>query len=182
MFKKFCIVLTICLGMFSSLAFADTVDSDSVSTYAYNVDDKSYYIIFTGTVSGTRFLYTFDSISFDSSSSYPNSYICLQSSNKYKLVDGVWEKFSGDVNIYMNGKVSDFTTNNYDVYYSIVSNGMYEGDLVDPPAIAPTVEEAIQGIAPQLLNQLKEYLPIGVILLSIALGVSLVPRLVRLFL
>lgn len=50
---------------------------------------------------------------------------------------------------------------------------------VDTPVILP---KTVQEIVPHLLTVLKILLPVGVILLSIILGVSLLPRLVHLFL
>ena len=179
MFKKFFLVLTLCLGIFSSLAFADTIDNSKSldNSKALGIDDNIYYLEYTGSESGRRILYTFDTIKSKDSGLFIEN--CLQ----YFLVGDSFELSNSVAEISLSmGTFVNFDTNNLDVYDYIVSNNLYSGDLIDPPSMAPTVVKAIQGIAPQLSNQLKEYLPIGVIILSLGLGVSLIPRLVRLFL
>lgn len=177
MFKKFFLVLTLCLGIFGSMAFASEIDSKDLS-----LDGNSYYISYNA-AAGQVWLYTFNDYEITTRSG----------KNVFLFSEGIhYVQFSSDTDFVSQGSVynkyfegtSSYYSSNCPDFVSFVNSegGSIESIDVVPPVISPAVEEAIQGITPQLSNQLQEYLPTGVILLSLVLGVSLVPRLVRLFL
>lgn len=151
-FKKFAMMFVFCMSIFGVTAFAYT-DPEGVE-YSYRL-------------------------------SFSNGSFKAYSNSPFERVDD-----NGYISYYATGKTYIYSEN---VRYQTVESGGLIGkgwnDFVEesdveiiPPEIAPTVMEAIQKIVPDLSSQLKILLPVGVILLSTMLGVSLVRRLVPLFL
>lgn len=170
-FKRFGIMFLLCMGVFGTSVFA----SEKSSVELLGSSDYSYYL----------------------------SYIASDGDNVTVLFNEFGGSWVYDGELFYNGvsqgvsslSVSDdylyYNTNNSQVRSYLVSLGkkidssivsMPQPGGIIPPSIPPTSLEAIQTIVPQLSTQLGILLPIGVIILSIMLGVSLVPRLVHLFL
>lgn len=172
-FKKFALMFVFCMSIFGVTAFAD------VNTRSLGMDDKKYFLV-CETNSGV-FGYTFNT----ESPTFSISGVTV-----YEYVDGSWVLTTSSTNLSF-GIVSSSTyyTNNQYLYDYVLKSepnanfNYVNGDgVVVPPTIPPTALEAIAQIVPQLLSQLEVLLPVGVILLSTMLGVSLVRRLVPLFL
>lgn len=164
MYKKFLITFVLAMGVFGTVAFAGVLDNSKT----INLDSNPYYIQYTSS-SGNVWIYTFTTVTENGS--------IFGDVKSYQKINGEYvfsENHSQGVSF--NYVVKDIISNN-----SFLYNYMYDNDLVNggiiPPKVAPTVEKAIQGIAPQFLKQLGQLLPIGVIILSLVLGVSLIPRL-----
>lgn len=151
-------MFVLCMGIFGTTAFASVTapDGRAYDNYVfYQHKDGSYYQVY----SNSLFYVT------DDGSIFCNKYW-------YKFKDGksYLNTWGGVVSI---SEISSRFESNLDLGIN---------SPVVPPVVAPTVQEAISGIVPRLSNQLKILLPVGVILLSIMLGVSFLPRLVHLFL
>ena len=175
-----------CLSIFSLTAFASTdlpsVPSFVNDSYYLTKDDDGYYWCYVWSDSSMKMWV--DPVSRRVHGSNTSAKIYYLKYNGIEWVNphggSIYDDnytYFDSVGIYFNAFYGGNVTFYTDDTYSIVYN-----PAIIPPVVAPTVEKAIQGIAPQLLNQLQEYLPIGVMLLSLMLGVYLVPRLVRSFL
>lgn len=161
MFKKFLLTFVLCMGIFGVTAFA-SVQTPGGESY-------DYYLYLTS-VSG-------------------NDDIKVYSNSPFVIKNGYYYSTNSTGVYYVNGVYNGEVPSNYSLY--IVSNWELvgtnspdisnDGDVI-PPEIAPTVEKAIAKIVPDLSAQLQNLLPVGVILLSAMLVVSLVRRLVPLFL
>ena len=185
MFKKFILMFSFCISIFGITAFADV--KEDVSNYAFGLDDNLYYLSYTQ--NGNKYLVTFNS----------DSDYYFFSSEFWQISGGIRYKYNSDLMKYeynysggaiqFGDKSYEFSTNCSSLKQSLNDKGWITGDYVspgggavNPPVIAPTVGQAIQKIVPDLSNQLQVLLPVGVILLSTMLGVSLVKLLVHLFL
>lgn len=169
MFKKFLVMFAFCMSIFGITAFADTVDPLALAPDG--TEYKYYYKITNYKDTGDYcFVYSNEEINFDVSSSAIRftskgpALLCFYNS-KGELTS---------TRVATGARVITVSSGFVPV---ITQNGS-----VLPPVIAPTAQQAIAKIVPGLSTQLKVLLPVGVILLSTMLGVSLVPRLVRLFL
>lgn len=148
------------LGVFGVTVFADTIKE--IENFALAPD-------------GTKYSYSVQwSNSGDTWIAYSNTEI--------NYVNGGVTSLAGDTVFYKNGSFYASRPAGYRFHWGEMHDIVENGVLISPPVIAPTVGEAIREIIPRLSTQLKNLLPVGVILLSTMLGVSLVPRLVRLFL
>lgn len=164
-FKKFAMMFVFCMGIFGVTAFAETSNSPFL---APDGESYKYYLSYKD----IKFGYT--------THIYSNSRIYLD--GKYYKCEGNWFKYDHNYELTFSGTSSTsllYLATNSSVTDIVLSE--YTGE-VNPPEIAPTVKQAIAKIIPDLSSQLKILLPVGVILLSTMLGVSLVPRLTRSFL
>lgn len=157
MFKKILITFVFCMSIFGITAFADEIDSNT-----YNLPESYKYYVTYSDVYGVRTLYSNDVI----------------------VVSGNNISATGSCMVYVGeyGDFSDLFNSVSNVNFSVqevIKSGVIG---VFPPSIPPTALEAIAKITPGLLAQLKILLPVGLIILSTLLGVSLIPRLVHLFL
>lgn len=174
-FKKFAMMFVFCMSIFGVTAFADVVPLGDVSSHTIvlstgqtlkfgSTDDSSI----TYRISGGQIYF------------YNNSNV-----NVYILVGSSGVSVSPGA--YVTSSVYDglksFTID--DIYCGNTGSspsGLFDGSTIIPPEVAPTVKEAIAKIVPDLSAQLKILLPVGVLILSTVLGVSLVRLLVPLFL
>lgn len=184
MFKKFLIIFAFCMSIFGITAFAD-VRTEELPNNDFNVlsdvsyKDYKYYLAYVSS-NGNKITVFFNEFK-DSWTVNGIYYTNNQLSTSFEMsidVNSSYKEYNTD-----NIKFADFIKKQgKTINSSLTPSPNYPGATVNPPVIAPTVTEAIQQITPGLSAQLKKLLPVGVILLSIMLGVSLVPRLVRLFL
>lgn len=150
------------MSIFGVTAFAD-VQAPGGTVYKYSVTKKNGYIIYTNflpTVSDGKM--NISGVLYSGESYIGSVTGTLLSASDYFSSTGMKCTISG----------GGFTS-------IVEDNGNID---VIPPEMAPTVKEAIAKIVPDLSTQLKILLPVGVTILSIMLGVSLVKRLVHLFL
>ena len=170
--KKFGFFFFLFVGVFSTTVFADVNTRSHVA-----LDGKSYTYFYKITGYDSTGSYAFH---------YSDSPIKFEIKNEalYRVGEcsGYESYYNSDGSLRRKGSFSGArAVVNIESGCSVKINGVDVGGII-PPVIAPTVGEAIQGIVPRLSKQLKNLLPVGVILLSTMLGVSLVRRLVRLFL
>lgn len=165
MFKKILITFILCMSVFSVVAFADTVPLFDVPNKDIQTVYKSEFEVL---MDGNYYVRTFYH-------DYPLTY---DSSSQTFTFTGTTYFYAGNSLLSTYEKGQTYRTGST---LRNVSINNKDGGVI-PPTIPPTAKQAIQGIAPQLLKQSKNLLPVGVILLSTILGVSLVPRLVRSFL
>ena len=135
------------------------------------------------TFDGTNYKYKFDFVGYDI---YCNSVSIYKESGSYggyyvKVSDG-WMVSQSDGSTFSLWSKYEIENVKNTVGFRIEDKEIVIDGTVNPPVIAPTVKQAVAKIVPDLLEQSKKLLPVGVMLLSTMLGVSLVPRLVRSFL
>lgn len=171
MFKKIMLICSFCLLMLGTVAFADTGET---RISAPNGKDYKYYIKSTES-DFIAYFNEFESIGkyFDGGiSAYVYDCVYVKGGKTY-VVEGSVRVVCSDANFISNHQsVADF----------LKANDLGNGVGIIPPVIAPTAKEAITKIIPQLSEQLKILLPIGVTILVTLLGPQLVKRLMAWFL
>ena len=175
MFKKFLITFVLCLGMFGTVAFADTLTPpDSVKEYDYYlylvenenwiVSDSVFEITSDGTVLMTRGGYGYY---------VPSG--PLGSGNYVEWYGTDYQNSMGYTPIYYGG---NSTTGEYPILKSDIgySNfNIYNSDGTVFFSILNLIQ-MVEPIIPSFLKDLSELLPIGLVILSTLLIVSLLPR------
>lgn len=163
MFKKIFFLMSICLLCFSSIAFALEMP-----------DSKKNYIEFTFTnYGGGHHFYTFDSVGDNGVIYNVNKYEVV--GNKAIFIDSV-----GSTSINNYGNLTFYTNNSLYSSFLLTLEGSKIGDFAPP--LLDQVETSLGEMVTELLTVLKNCLPVGVMLLSMVLVVSLIPRLFHLFL
>lgn len=166
MFKKFLLTFIFCMSVFGITAFAE------VSTFAIAPNDIEYtYVTYFYNSDGQLIQYYSD-------------YEFYVDSSDIIRVGGPTVQFCDDLFLQNLNLGNGICNINDDTITGLVINASSVGGTgsIIPPEVAPTVKEAIAKIVPDLSAQLKILLPVGVLILSTVLGVSLVRRLVPLFL
>lgn len=149
--------------------FADSVSSSK----AYNLDSNNYYVSSTIIYSGLKVLYTFND--------YDGSGVISGNVNYYRYKDGSYVFYRKESSVTFSSAMRYHASNNTSLFSYLNSNFEIDSDnSVLPPVIAPTVQKAITQIVPNFLEQLGNYLPTCILILSMLLGVSLVPRIIHL--
>lgn len=206
MFKKFLITFVLCLGIFSTVVFAesrsvndfqnvfntvpkeyiDIVKKDFTGPYIFvlNDVDKSYMFFFAPN-GATSFTSKNDSYGTILHNSSTDGYLRLL----YNSSTGGWSRHYGDSgqDMGINIKHSDLKLG--EKYSSVpIADSTFDylvNDLIFPkvPIMEEvTVQEAIGSLMTGFGAKLKVLLPVGVTILAILLGVSLIPRLKAWFL
>lgn len=166
MFKKFFVTFILCMGIFGITAFAD------VQERALGLDGNTYYLSYT--LDGSKEILTFNESTSTNVVPVFNEYLFDKKKGEY-----VFNRTGGPLTVI--SVLNDVSTNCPSLFEALKSKGLVGSEVSVPPILAPGLEE-VQEIPTQLLGQLKILLPVGLLILSIMLGVSLVPRLVHLFL
>lgn len=178
MYKKFLLTFIFCLGVFGTTAFAySTSEMPPVdnSTFINNGSDmsKNNYVIMYDSIN-SMYLIFYSSNSFSSTSTS----VLNTPSKTYVagFTDGKWSQWGGEDSnrnlissykfVYTNKDIGDGST----VFFSKI------------PPLSEVTKTQMKVFQTDFLIQLKKLLPIGVTILAIILGVSLIPRLVHLFL